>query len=46
MDGGILITFRVLGQQLVRDQRAIRAARHDVRERATPVDPELPLSAG
>jgi hypothetical protein len=34
-----------LRQQLVRDQRAIRAPGHHVGERAAPVDPELPATA-
>ena len=39
---GIPVTLRVLRQQLVRQQPAIRMARDDVGERATTVDPELP----
>jgi hypothetical protein len=41
-DGRIAILLGVLGQELVGDELAVRPARHDVRERAAPIDPELP----
>ena len=40
----VLVVLRVVGQQLVRDQRAIGPAPDDVGERAAAVDPELPAS--
>ena len=39
---GVAVAFRIFRQQLVRRQRAVRPARHDVGERAAAVDPELP----
>ena len=42
LDRRVVVTLRVFGQQLVRDQRAVGTARHDVRERAAAIDPELP----
>ena len=42
----VAIALRVLGQQLVRDERAVRPARDDVGERAAAVDPELPACIG
>ena len=39
---GVPVTLRVLRQQLVRQQPAVRPARDDVGERAAAVDPELP----
>ncbi len=44
LDGGIPIGLRILGQQLVRLQFAVRLARHDIREGAAAVDPKLPTS--
>ena len=41
-DGGIPVLLGVLRQQLVREQRAVRALRHDIRERAAAIDPEFP----
>ncbi|MGF6416458.1 hypothetical protein OKW37_008217 [Paraburkholderia sp. MM5482-R2] len=41
-DSRIAILLRVFGKQLVRGERAIRAARDDIGERAAAVDPELP----
>jgi hypothetical protein len=38
----VAILLGVFRQQLVRDERAVRAARDDVGERAAAVDPELP----
>jgi hypothetical protein len=40
--GGVAVGPRVVGQQLVRDQAAVRALRDDIGEGAAPVDPELP----
>ena len=45
-DRGVVVALGILGQQLVRDQRAVGAARHDVGEGAAAVDPELPAGAG
>ena len=39
---GVAVARRVLRKQLVRQQAPVRPARHDVSERAAPVDPELP----
>ena len=41
-DGRVGVARRVLRQQLVRQQPAVRAAADDVGERAAAVDPELP----
>ena len=41
-DGGVAIALRVLGEQLVDDQRAVGPARDDVGEGAAAIDPELP----
>ena len=41
-DGGVLVLFGVLRQQLVGEQPAPRLPGHDVGERAAAVDPELP----
>ena len=38
----VVVGTRVLRQQLVHGERAVRAAGHHVGERAAPVDPELP----
>ncbi len=40
--GGVGVAARVLAQQLVGGERAVRRPRHHVREGAAPVDPELP----
>ncbi len=42
LQGRVFVALRVLGQQLVRDQGAVRPAGHDVREGAAAIDPELP----
>ena len=39
---GVFVGFRAVGEQLAGDQPAVRAAGHDVGERAAPVDPEFP----
>ena len=44
-DGGIGVPAWVLREQLVHRERAIRAPRDHVGERAAPVDPELPAAA-
>ena len=41
----IFVTLRVLGQQLVRDERSVGFLSDDVSERAAAIDPELPLRA-
>ncbi len=41
-DGGIAVLLRIFRQQLVGREGAVRPARDDVRESASPVDPELP----
>jgi len=41
-DRGIVVQLRVLREQLVRDQAAVRPPGDHVRERAATVDPELP----
>jgi hypothetical protein len=41
-DGRVGVMLRVLGEQLVRHQRAVGAARHHVGKGAAAVDPELP----
>ena len=41
-DGGVAVPGRVLRQQLVRDQPAVRRPRDDVGEGTAAVDPELP----
>jgi len=38
----VAIGFRILGQQLVGDQRAVRPSRDHVREGAAAIDPEFP----
>jgi len=38
------VSPRVLRQELVRHQPAVRPARHDVGERPAPIDPEIPQS--
>src|SRR5207237_2272109 len=38
------IALRIVGKQLVRGERAVRAARDDVGEGAAAVDPELPAA--
>ena len=43
-DGGVAVLLRVLRQQFVGQQHAVGAARDDVGERATAVDPELPAA--
>jgi hypothetical protein len=42
--GGIAILFRILREQLVGGERAIRPARDDVGERAAAIDPEFPAA--
>src|SRR5262249_55299975 len=42
VDGGVAIGFRILRQELVGDQRAVRAAADHVRKGAAAVDPEIP----
>ncbi len=42
LDGGIPVSFGVLGQQLVADQSAVRAPGDHIGERAAPVYPYLP----
>ncbi len=44
--GRVAILLGVVGQQLVRDERAVGIARHDVGEGAAAVDPELPVCEG
>ena len=41
-DGSVRVLPRVIRKQLVRDERSVGPARHDVGERAAAVDPELP----
>ena len=41
-EGGIVIVRRVIREELVGDERAVRAARDDVGEGAAAVDPEFP----
>ena len=41
-DRRVVVLFRVIGQQLVRHQRAVGLTRDDIGERAAAVDPELP----
>ncbi len=43
---GVAVAPGVFGQQLVRDQAAVGAARDDVGEGAAAVDPELPAAHG
>ncbi len=43
-DRGVAVALRVLREELVRDERAVRAQRHDVGERPAAVDPELPAA--
>ena len=45
-DRGVLVVRGVLGKQFQRRQRAVGRARHDIRERAASVHPELPAIAG
>ena len=42
LHGGIGIGFGIFRQQLVRDQRSVGAAPHNIGEGATTVDPEVP----
>ncbi len=42
LQSGVVISLRVLRQELVRDQRSIGPTGHDVGERAATIDPELP----
>ncbi len=42
LDRGVAVALRVVGQELVRREAAVGAARDDVGERAAAVDPELP----
>ncbi len=44
--GGVRVALRILGEQLVRDERAVRTARDDIGERAAAIDPELPACTG
>ena len=46
LDGGVAIGLRVLRQELVGRQRAVRAAADDIGEGAAAVDPEVPLVLG
>ena len=43
-DGRVAVALRVLGQQLVRRQRAVGPARDDIGECTASVDPELPAA--
>jgi hypothetical protein len=43
--GGVEVVLGILGQQLVGDEGAVGAARHDVGKGAAAVDPELPVHA-
>ena len=43
LDGRVRVPLGVLGQQLVREQLAVRAERYDVGERSAAINPELPL---
>ena len=45
LDGGVPVVPGVVGEELVGDEAAVGAARDHVRERAAPVDPELPAAA-
>ena len=45
MDGGVPVVLRVVGQELVGDEAALRPAGDHVGERAAPIDPELPAAA-
>ncbi len=45
-DRGVAIVLGILREELVRDERAVRATRDDVGERAAAVDPELPAGRG
>ncbi len=38
----VAVAFRILRQELARDQPAVGRARHDIGERAAAVDPEMP----
>ncbi len=42
LDRRVAVALGIVGEQLVGQQRAVRAARHHVGERAAAVDPELP----
>ena len=41
-DGRVTVALRILRQELVGRDAAVRAARHDVSKRPAAVDPELP----
>jgi len=43
--GGVPVRARILRQQLVRGKRPVGPPRHDIGERAAPVNPELPPAA-
>ena len=43
-DRRVVVLLRVIGQQLVRHQRAVGLARDDIGESAAAVDPELPAT--
>ena len=45
LDGGILVVRGVIREQFQRRQRAVGRTRHDIRERAAAVHPELPAVA-
>ena len=45
LEGGVPIVLGVVGEELVGDEAAVGAAGDHVRERAAPVDPELPAAA-
>ena len=40
-----VVVARAFRQELVSEERAVGASRHDVRERAAAIDPELPCHA-
>ena len=44
LHGRVAVALRILRQQLERDERAVRLAADDIRERAAAIDPELPAS--
>src|SRR5262249_8898818 len=46
LHGGVAVRLGVLGEELVRDQRAVRLAADHVGERAAAIDPEIPHFAG
>ena len=45
VDGGVPVVLGVVGEELVGDEGAVRAARDHIREGAAPIDPELPAAA-